>query len=63
MSTFRANLMLRSTQVVAAFDAAPALSTDNAPHSNRTRPQHPQNHRVEDRVDGEAGPDGTKQDF
>ncbi len=52
-----------TAQVVATVDAEAALAADGTAHGEWAERQHPKNQNVEDRVDGEAGPDGTKQDF
>ena len=60
--TLRANLMLRSAQVVAAFDAEAAFAADHSARSERAKREHPKYGSVEDCVGGEAEPDGAKRE-
>ena len=48
-----------SAQVVAAFDAKPALAADVAAQREGCK-GHPKNRCIEDRVDGKAGPCGMQ---
>ena len=49
--------MLRSAQVVTAFDAVAALAADDAARSEPAKFQQPQQNRIEQGVDYEAGPE------
>ena len=52
--------MLRVAQVVAALDAVAALAADDPARGERAKREQAQNRSVDQRVDREAGPDGTE---